>query len=79
MVSSDGVVRPAIPAPNFHPPFDITRASHVVLRVRDLMKSRAFYVDALGFVVSDATADRLYLRGLEEGLHLGLFYLQNAA
>ena len=35
----------------------ITRASHVVLRVRDLAKSRAFYVDTLGFVVSDEDND----------------------
>ena len=74
MASSDAAhdANPAIPPPNFHPPFDISRASHVVLKVRDVAKSRAFYVDTLGFVVSDETSDRLYLRGLEEGCHHSL-------
>ena len=59
----------SIPDPVFRPAFNITRASHVVHRVRDLAKSRAFYVDTLGFVVSDDDHDTLYLRGLEEGCH----------
>lgn len=62
----------AIPNPVFRPAFDITRASHVVLRVRDLGASRAFYADTLGFVVSDAAPGRLWLRGLEEGCHHSL-------
>jgi catechol 2,3-dioxygenase len=41
-------------------------------RVRDLAKSRAFYVDTLGFVVSDDDRNTLYLRGLEEGCHHSL-------
>lgn len=69
MVSSE---RPAIPRPNVRPPFDITRASHVVLGVRDLGRSRAFYADVLGFVVSEETKDRLHLRGLEEACHHSL-------
>lgn len=69
MVSSD---RPALPETNEHPAFNFTRASHVVLTVRDLARSRAFYVDTLGFVVSDATPTRLYLRGLEEACHHSL-------
>jgi catechol 2,3-dioxygenase len=59
----------SIPDPVFRPAFNITRASHVVHRVRDLAKSRAFYVDTLGFVVSHDDHDTLYLRGLEEGCH----------
>ena len=59
----------SIPDPVFRPAFNVTRASHVVHRVRDLAKSRAFYVDTLGFVVSDDDHDTLYLRGLEEGCH----------
>jgi len=62
----------SIPDPIFRPAFAITRASHVVLRVADLQKSRAFYVDTLGFVVSDEDSNTLYLRGLEEGCHHSL-------
>lgn len=61
-----------IPPPNFSPPFNITRASHVVLTVRDLDASLAFYGELIGLVVSDRTADRLYLRGLEEACHHSL-------
>ena len=44
-------------------------ASHVELGVRDLARSRAFYVDCLGLLVSDETGDALYLRGVEEHNH----------
>ena len=37
--------------------------SHVVLAVADLAASKRFYVDLLGFVVSDEDSERLYLRG----------------
>jgi catechol 2,3-dioxygenase len=55
------------PAPA--PPFNIVRASHVELAVRDLGASRAFYVDCLGYLVTDAAGDALYLRGVEERNH----------
>ncbi len=55
--------------PIFEPPFNVVRASHVDLGVRDLGRSRAFYVDCLGLLVSDETADALYLRGVEERNH----------
>jgi catechol 2,3-dioxygenase len=58
-------VRPA----SFTPPFNIVRASHVDYAVRDLGRSRAFYVDCLGLIASDETADALYLRGVEERNH----------
>jgi catechol 2,3-dioxygenase len=61
-----------IPRPVLKPAFDITRASHAVLRVRDLAKSRAYYVDAIGFLVSAEDKDTLYLRGLEEAAHHSL-------
>lgn len=61
-----------IPKWNRHPGFNITRASHVVLTGRDLGKSRAFYADALGLVVTAETKDSLYLRGLEEANHHSL-------
>jgi catechol 2,3-dioxygenase len=62
----------SIPSPVFRPRFAVTRASHAVLTVRDLKRSRAFYVDTLGLVVSDEDASALYLRGLEEGCHHSL-------
>ena len=43
-----------IPKHIFDPPFNIVRASHVVLGVRDLARSRAFYADTLGLHVEDA-------------------------
>ena len=55
--------------PVFDPPFNIVRASHVEFGVRDLAASRAFYVDCLGYLVSDETPDALYLRGVEERNH----------
>jgi catechol 2,3-dioxygenase len=58
--------------PVFDPPFNVVRASHVELGVRDLGRSRAFYVDCLGLLVSDESADALYLRGVEERNHHSL-------
>jgi len=58
-----------IPKPNLAPPFNIVRASHVELGVRDLGKSRAFYVDCLGYLVTDESRDALYLRAVEERNH----------
>jgi catechol 2,3-dioxygenase len=55
--------------PVFAPPFNVVRASHVELAVRDLAASRAFYVDCLGYLVTDATVDALHLRGVEERNH----------
>ena len=55
--------------PVLDPPFHIVRASHVELNVRDLERSRAFYVDCLGLLVSDEAPDALYLRGVEERNH----------
>ena len=62
----------SIPRTVYPAPFNMTRASHVVVTVKDLGASRAFYVDALGFVVSDEDANTLYLRGLEEVCHHSL-------
>jgi catechol 2,3-dioxygenase-like lactoylglutathione lyase family enzyme len=61
-----------IPETNFDPPFNITRASHLVFTVRDLAASRAFYTEVLGLVVSDEDADTLWLRGIEERAHHSL-------
>src|ERR1700693_1738634 len=62
----------SIPQTNPNAPFNVTRASHAVLTVKDLGASRAFYVDAIGLVVSDETKDALYLRGVEEACHHSL-------
>jgi len=67
-----------IPKTVLRPSFAITRASHVVLQVADLPKSRAFYVDTLGFVVSDEDRSTLFLRGLEEGCHHSLVLKSSA-
>jgi catechol 2,3-dioxygenase len=61
-----------LPQPVYKPLFDITRASHVIHRVRDLQASKAFYVDLLGLAVSDETASTIWLRGMEEGCHHSL-------
>jgi catechol 2,3-dioxygenase len=45
------------------------RASHVEFGVRDLAKSRAFYVDCLGYLVTAEDRHALYLRGVEERNH----------
>ena len=55
--------------PNLNPPFNIVRASHVEFGVRDIARSRAFYVDCLGYLVTDETPDALYLRAVEERNH----------
>ena len=67
-----------LPAHVYKPGFAITRASHAVLRVRDLAASRAFYVDLLGLVASDEDAETVWLRGLEEGCHHSLVLRQGA-
>ncbi|HEY5380358.1 MAG TPA: VOC family protein [Pseudolabrys sp.] len=61
-----------IPPPVYKPAFAITRASHVVHRVRDLAASKAFYTDLLGLAVSDETPSTIWLRGMEEGCHHSL-------
>src|SRR5438034_517419 len=55
--------------PIVDPPFNIVRASHVELGVADIARSRAFYVDCLGYIVSDEDEDALYLRAVEERNH----------
>ncbi len=54
------------------PPFEITRASHIAFTVRDLQRSRDFYTEVVGLVVSDEDRDTLYLRGVEERSHHSL-------
>lgn len=49
-----------LPEWNRNPGFNITRASHVVMTARDLGASKAFYVDAVGLVLTEETTDALY-------------------
>ena len=52
--------------------FSIIRVARTVINVTDLDESRKFYVDALGFIETERTDDRLYLRCLEEAHHHSL-------
>src|SRR6185312_6435312 len=58
-----------LPKHVFDPPFNIVRASHVVLGVSDLERSLAFYQGLLGLRLEDRTATHAYLRGVEERQH----------
>jgi catechol 2,3-dioxygenase len=58
-----------IPAAKLYPPFNITRLSHVEFSVRDLAKSRAFYVDTLGLQATHEDSDCITLRAMEERGH----------
>jgi catechol 2,3-dioxygenase len=62
----------AIPKTNFSPAFNITRASHIVLTVRDLDKSRKFYTEVIGLLVTHEGDGEIYLRGVEETCHHSL-------
>ncbi|MGD9922433.1 MAG: 3,4-dihydroxyphenylacetate 2,3-dioxygenase [Pseudorhodoplanes sp.] len=66
---------------NPEPPFNIIRASHVAFDVSDLDRSRAFYVDCLGYLISDADSNAIYLRAVEERNHHSIVLLKadNAA
>jgi catechol 2,3-dioxygenase len=61
-----------IPSPNPQPPFNVTRAGHVVVTVNDLAACRDFYCEVIGLLVSDEDKDFVYLRGVEEIAHHSL-------
>jgi catechol 2,3-dioxygenase len=63
---------PGLPRTNYEPLFNITRASHVVLTVKDLAASRRFYEEVIGLIVTLEEGDTLYLRGIEEACHHSL-------
>jgi catechol 2,3-dioxygenase len=52
-----------------NPGFEIVKAGHIEFLVTDLDAARKFYVDSLGFVVTEADRSHLYLRGLEDRQH----------
>jgi catechol 2,3-dioxygenase len=62
----------SVPKTNLNPPFHFRRVSHAHFTSRDLAKSREFYTEVLGLVVSDEDENTLYLRGLEERGHHSL-------
>jgi len=64
-------------APNFEPAFNIIRLSHIEMTVKDLAASKKFYVDTLGFILTEETSDTLYLRCLEERNHHSYVLVQS--
>src|ERR1044071_4151343 len=62
----------SLPPTDFSPPFNITRASHLVLTARDLARSRDFYTEVIGLKVAEESATTIYLRGAEERAHHSL-------
>jgi catechol 2,3-dioxygenase len=60
------------PQTNYAPPFNITRASHLVFTARDLKASRAFYTEVIGLVVSDEDDSTIWMHGVEERCHHSL-------
>ncbi len=66
-----------LPQEHDRPP-DIVRAAYAELVVTDLGEARRFWVDLLGFVVSRATRDALYLRGYDELIHHNLILRQGS-
>jgi catechol 2,3-dioxygenase len=65
-----------IPQTNFDPPFNVTRASHIVLTTRDMAASKAFYTGVVGLVVTAEADGVAYLRGVEESAHHSLVLRQ---
>lgn len=62
----------SLPVTDFDPAFRITRASHVVLTVRDLAASKRFYTEVIGLILSAEEDGVLYFRGIEEACHHSL-------
>ena len=64
-----------IPTPAATPP-DILRCAYMDIVVTDLAKSREFYVDILGLVVTEESDTEIYLRSFEEFIHHNLVLRQ---
>ena len=67
-----------LPKPVLRPPFNVTRASHVVLTVADLKASRLFYEEVIGLILTEEADGALYFRGIEEACHHSLVLRQSA-
>lgn len=61
-----------LPPVDLRPPVNITRASHVRLAVADLAKSRDFYENVMGLLVTEQDSTTCYMRGLSEACHHSL-------
>jgi len=68
----------ALPETRYAPPFNITRASHLELRVADLDASLRFYVEVIGLAVTHRDDGAAWLRGIEESCHHSLVLLTAA-
>ncbi len=66
-----------LPTPVLRPPFNVTRASHVVLTVADLKSSRLFYEEVIGLILTEEADGALYFRGIEEACHHSLVLRQS--
>src|SRR5205823_8958387 len=60
------------------PPPDIVRCVYAELVVTDLARARWFWVDVLGFVVTESGPGALYLRGYDELTHHNLILTEGA-
>ena len=60
------------------PPPDIVRSVYAELVVTDLARARWFWVDVLGFVVTESGPGALYLRGYDELTHHNLILTEGA-
>jgi catechol 2,3-dioxygenase len=49
--------------------FEVVKAGHIEFLVTDLEEAKRFYVETLGFVVTEADKSHVYLRGLEDRVH----------
>lgn len=67
-----------LPPVNLRPQFNITRVSHVVLIVSNLAKSRDYYVNVIGLIVTEESNGVCYLRGLAEACHHSLVLIEAA-
>ena len=59
-------------------PPDIVRSVFAELVVTDLARARWFWVDVLGFVVTESEPGALYLRGYDELTHHNLILTEGA-
>ena len=67
-----------IPTPSSPAP-DVVRCAYMELVVTDLKRSRDFYVDVLGLVVTTEDENAIYLRSMEEFIHHNLVLRQGEA
>ena len=68
-----------LPVSTLDPPFRVTRSSHVVLTVRDLARSKAFYTEIVGLILTAEDDTTLYFRGVEEACHHSLVLRRGSA